>query len=1128
MRRYQKSMSVLVTVVFSVSTFTALAAPLSRNGLLTQIPPDISHEDRRITELQAALKLEENMIFQTELAMLKHKKGGALNENANFLPETGRLMFSALQYDQTLSDLSPVRGSFDGSLDILTGDRAIDESLQLGSVGIDRNDPQQFLLESMKGKIEAYKIRRGLYPETLAELSNGLEPYDQFIFYNGSSRGLSTLIDTFDYQKTGESYALKLKDEGKDFTLKDIIPLEIKSHPWDKMLEGKTVQNLEIAKLVPNDTLFLYFNKWGDFDKLDAVLQETIEPVKGITGIDTSLSIGQALSERLGIHASQAVKDQEIVVIAEDFDFMHDNSLAVLIKKPGGNTGESQNFFLPKEGVKSGMMGDYFLVSNSAPLWEKIQKTFQNDAGSMYRAKDFQYTLSVLDPRREGMLYFSENLIRKLTGPQYRIALERRNTIVHALIQLQYVAFAYRDFTGVWPTSLNQIGSEGYIRLDTIKEVEKYRIDEKGIVYHADWGSLYDLNPVENLEIKNITSAEKHRYDNFKEGYQQYWREFIDPIGIGITLGDRIMIHTIILPLIEESQYNWLKDIFGGAPASFDFVNKPDRNAALQFIGKWDFDQLLYTLQKESEKYSLGPEDEQRRADLSQLDTAINRFIASEGRLPACKNQTAYCTFSDNTDGLQNEDYAKMNLEKKPLDPEDSLPYWYARLPNGNDFIVFGQSSDDKTEESWFGEKYNGFLIMGSQADNKDFFASLGVTRRSRKAVTELSEADKRTRVIQRAKDQIKKELGITTEGDVLDFMSNEIMLGIGEKNEFEIDNIQNLDIWIGVELKDQQKAKDFMSAVWRKFSADRSGRNSLDPLSNVPLSPFGLFDISSESPLKNEYNQTEYYILPTGFVNVYYFYLNNRMYITVSQAALNRIIDESLTNKAQKLPSKLQRSIDYTGDKHNIMALADLTNLQTWTRQLLDTSDFWLYEKFMDQKAYLREALTLSKILPNDKGNLSNVSMYFKNIPATLLSGKYEIKDGSAFLVTKDQSYQIDSIQPLRSYYARQTGVTSPGPDFDEIAKTLKENFNLDETLKKFTTFALGFSFLEDGLDIRLAFDNPAQAQEDSRFGPGVPAMPNTMEPQALWVKAVAGLLMVIVGIGILLFITGMRQKTK
>ena len=155
----------------------------------------------------------------------------------------------------------------------------------------------------------------------------------------------------------------------------------------------------------------------------------------------------------------------------------------------------------------------------------------------------------------DGFSYFSEDLVKKLTGPAYRINARRRNTVLNALETLQYSVFAYRGITGAWPATIKQISDEGYIQPGTVANIDDYFVDSQGIVKNKIWGSIYDTTPLDRVTVTSITTGENNLYESFKQGYQNYWREYIDPIGVSIIVGDQIRFHTIILPLIDK--YCW-------------------------------------------------------------------------------------------------------------------------------------------------------------------------------------------------------------------------------------------------------------------------------------------------------------------------------------------------------------------------------------------------------------------------------------------------------------------------------------------------------------------------------------------------------------------------------------------
>jgi protein-disulfide isomerase len=962
------------------------------------------------------------------------------------------------------------------------------------------------------------------------QLIVGAQPYTTF------SQALQNIgiINT----KVIDSYTLILKDDGRTFQPQDITSVDLRSHDWNTMLQGKQVQNVEIAQLAPADDLFITFQEWKDLEKLDSITRKMIDPIKKIYGLSTSLSAKKFIFDTFGLseNSFNSSTTGEFAFIAEDLDFALHTNMALII-----NTKETEisKLSLPST-IQHSTVGKYLVLATSQSLLDKIQSAFDKKNPSLFDAKDFQYTTSVLDPRRDGIVYFSENFVQKLTGPTYRINSQRRNTILNALIPLQYTIFAYRDITRSWPTSLKQIADEGYINLSAIKNPDDYSIDTSGIISHKTWGSLYNITPIDTVELKDITSAEKHLYENFKDGYQHFWRQFIDPIGIGITLGDQVMLHTIILPLIDESQYNFLKDIFGGDPIDFSFLTSPDRIPSMQILGKWDFNNVLYTLGKSFGNYKQDSDNAIRQSDLAEMTNVITQFVAVNGLLPACKNGGNMCTFSKNADGIADKDWDKLNVRTSPLDPEDKVPYGYGRI-NDNDFIVFAQMSEDATNNYDSYSSYKGFYIRGSMGvydqKVKDFFDSLQIQKKERAKTTPASEEEKKKKIIDNMIEKTKEEFGITTPGNPFEFMGNEIMLGIGQKNAFELSNMQNIDIWLGLKLTSTEKAKEFMTSVWKKMSGEYSSSNYRgSSMFGAPLGPtMGLFQPSQKEPMSNTYQNVEYFILPTGFINVYYCFLNNRMYVTLSQLAMNQIIDESSKNNKQYVAST-QRTIDYIGGKHNIIALANLENMDAWKSQYLENSawQYTSYSSFGHDINYLNEALTLAKSLPDFKQDLSTVSTYYRHIPTTFGSATYTVKDDGIYVTTKGKEYKTSDITPPRSPYLYdyrmynqkdQPQANSNTISFDSLAKEIVnvKDFSLWDA---FTSLGIGVTFTADGLDIRLAAKNPDENNNDQRFG--ATSITNTSPiSQDLLFKIGFGVAVIIILIIIIFFIRKIKRRS-
>jgi hypothetical protein len=77
--------------------------------------------------------------------------------------------------------------------------------------------------------------------------------------------------------------------------------------------------------------------------------------------------------------------------------------------------------------------------------------------------------------------------------------------------------------------------------------------------------------PLIELPIDKITPAEQQEFMQFRAEYLNLWRQFFDPVGMRFAIGDKqVKLDTYILPLLNSSQYAWLRGSRGAGPAAFD------------------------------------------------------------------------------------------------------------------------------------------------------------------------------------------------------------------------------------------------------------------------------------------------------------------------------------------------------------------------------------------------------------------------------------------------------------------------------------------------------------------------------------------------------------------------------
>lgn len=800
-------------------------------------------------------------------------------------------------------DLVDQPGSISRSAAVLTGQRAIEESLQLGSIGVNRDTAD----------------------------SSGATP------------------------------------------ISEIGPVEIASHPWEEMIGGQTIAIPAIARLVPNDMLFVHMRHPAQFLEFEQLVEQQSEIFGDVYGLGAAATLKEKIMQRLGVPDADAfvAAFEQMAFISDDLSFKPGTDYA-LILKPVNAIAEKGFELLVSDAAIYRKVGDYLVVATHTEIINRVQNASNDAALAMAGELDYQYTLANMEPLRDGLIYLSESFIRKLTGPAYRINARRRNTVLAALETLQYSVFAYRRITGQWPASIQQMVDEKYLEPGKVFAQAAYSIDGDGRVSHSTWGSLWNVNPVNRVPIKTASNGERDNYQRFSGGYQSFFREFFDPIGIAYTVSDQLYLHTLILPLIDNSDYRELSSYFNGDKRPLEFIFDSERLGAINMAAKFSIDNFL-------------------------LQFARSRQIEEvEGETPEAR-----------------------------------------RLR-----VVLAVESDISKEV--FGEP----LADGER---------------------------------------------------LLDFIGDEVVFGVGEDNSFSMNNIADLDIWFGLKLDDRERAEAFFRKLWQRIVGEFSGRQA------------GFFQLSSSEPLSNEYNGQQFFMLPTGYVNVYYIFFDDAFYVTVSQLAMNRLIDAHLDKDKATLLAEIERGFANIGAAHDIVAALDFSRISTF--KLGKEMNFWgrtLPQQFNVLRGSLNEGLTLAKILPDYAGSLSNTSSYFSALPTSFYGADIKARDGELFLAAGQLKEPFSAL-----------GSGSFNQKLDAILRQSMPPEVFRRQLSQFRSGVLGVAFLPEGLEVKIAIGNPNVTTPDERFsfsaiGDDSSATPgNTM----LWV---------LLGIGAFIIVLFVLMRTR
>lgn len=992
-----KVFTYLGTTLFSLLIPTVIFAQFQQTEDAL-VPDEIQSE---IVRLKASLEENSTHLEYTKYRMLTKKYSeldGQDDEFRRYYSITPRGI-SPLQREYlglpitTTGDISN-RG-LSSSIGLITGENAINESLQTDSIGQGQANELIFAERNrnesrINSALRSYNIRNDTYPEQLEDL------------LAGSSFISEAMIEGFIYENNGDSYTLiPPAIVTTPIPISEVEGLTIVAHPWEEMIGESKAVTPDMYNLIPDDYFFVHFNSLTHFRELELTLDTISGPLADVYGLGGVTASIEKVFDRLGVLNEPALDAfiEEVAFISYDFDGYPGTDYALILKPKLSQLDGLLSRFISGPTENRGSVGAYYVIATSRALFDEVSDLEQSTSGSMAESMDLQYSLVTLDEPRDGFAFISDAFVSKVTSPAYRISASRRNAVMSALETLQYATFAYRSITGDWPLTVSQMIDEDYLEAGSVSYVEDYSIDADGVVSHTDWGSVYKITPIQRVEITDVEPGEKIRYDRFREGYQSLWQEFIDPVAVSILVGDQIKFHTIILPLINDSEYNWVKTLVGDVPGELDFVARPDRIPAIQLASKFDLDNILHAWYLQ---------------DPSEFHQEYNE-----------------CFF----------EYRRNRTDSSSMTPREFC--------------------DDLVQE---------LDTKGAVLKVKEFIASY-----------------------------------IQWEGDpevMFGFMGDEISLAASEGVTFELDDISAFDVYLGVELKDRAEADVFINHVFDWITREWFGGESIDG---------GLFSIKAGQPIKNSYNEVDFYMIPTGWINLFYIYIDDRLYFTLSQQTINKLID----GRSATWPEHMKRLSDYLSPEPDVSFMLDGNRMETWIRSYAQTEilSYGAAGAFAQLQSYLSEVEIFEEtVSPN---NTRNDAGYYSHIPKDWFGLPVKILDNKAYIQTSGGKVEISSIEgPWSSVrYSFDQDISSS--DGQMTLSDLMEYVDVDvfiDQLAALDTFGTDLKFTEHGLDISLVFNNHARNSLDERIAATTIEKPTTSEEYIMMISLIL-ILMVIIG---------------
>ena len=215
-------------------------------------------------------------------------------------------------------------------------------------------------------------------------------------------------------------------------------------------------------------------------------------------------------------------------------------------------------------------VGDLAIVSNSPRACERVLDALQGKTPRLGDEPDLKYMLARDPGAHAAFAFLSDKFIGAVVGPQQKVLAARRQQALAELLTPGYAALLYGWLFGQAPASAQALTASGLLAADELKHADGAAITfEPGRGASSTWGSPSALTPIIDLpEVKLVSAVEKSAYENFSAGYQQYWKQFIDPVAIRLDVrdegaGSTAEVDVRILPLISATDYSEIEQIVG-------------------------------------------------------------------------------------------------------------------------------------------------------------------------------------------------------------------------------------------------------------------------------------------------------------------------------------------------------------------------------------------------------------------------------------------------------------------------------------------------------------------------------------------------------------------------------------
>ena len=397
--------------------------------------------------------------------------------------------------------------------------------------------------------------------------------------------GRAAVEETLQLQLITPGTAPQPKPAAPAVPLTELRGVEVKSHPYAEMVRGKTLPTLDLADLVPPDRAFFHAARPTALTQLFAPDSPFVQRAGAFVAGGIGYDLLARYTAELGLSRplTDALLDggllSECAVFTPDLFLADGTDVTVIVRVRSGKllatllkpllaplAGTDGVYTVPTAtgSARWSIQGDLWLLStHPEELNRSLALLAQKGAGSLGRSDEFRYMLAKLPPTpdTQAYVYFSDPFIRRLVGPQVKIAQLRRVGARIAMERLVGASLLRQLDVGGAPASQETLRQLGYL---TPAELSAdLTLNADSTASSTRFGPLARLKPLsaQASTLNEVTAEEAAAYTRYQENYTQFWRQFFDPIALRFATAPdgRQTVSTFILPLVENSTYNALR-----------------------------------------------------------------------------------------------------------------------------------------------------------------------------------------------------------------------------------------------------------------------------------------------------------------------------------------------------------------------------------------------------------------------------------------------------------------------------------------------------------------------------------------------------------------------------------------